>query len=71
VPILQQAVQKLRGTGPADPYEAYANYNLGYSLLRLNRCGEAIPYLTKAQQLEPDRTEPGRDLAKARACAKA
>lgn len=68
VPLLQQAVQKLSGLGPADPYEAYANYNLGYALLQLRRCSEAIPYLQRAQQLEPQRSEPGRDLARARAC---
>src|SRR5436189_217671 len=44
LPTLQQAVQRLRGTGPSDPYEAYANFNLGYTLLQLNRCAEAIPY---------------------------
>jgi len=69
VPILRQAVAALRATGPSDPYEAYANYNLGYSLLRLGSCGEAVPYLARAQQLEPQRSEPARDLARARACA--
>jgi serine/threonine-protein kinase len=69
LPLLQQAVQKLRGRGPADPYEAYANYNVGYTLLHLNRCAQAIPYLQRAQQLEPQRSEPVRDLARARACA--
>ena len=69
LPLLRQAVQKLRGTGPADLYEAYANYNLGYTLLHLNQCAEAIPYLQRAQRLEPQRSEPGRDLARARACA--
>jgi eukaryotic-like serine/threonine-protein kinase len=69
LPLLRQAVQALRGAGPTDPYEAYANYNLGYALLHLNRCGEAITYLQRAQRLEPQRSEPGRDLARARACA--
>jgi eukaryotic-like serine/threonine-protein kinase len=69
LPALQQAVQKLRGVGPSDPYEAYANYNLGYTLLQLNRCADAIPYLQRAQQLEPQRSEPGRALARARVCA--
>jgi eukaryotic-like serine/threonine-protein kinase len=69
VPLLQQAVSKLSGVGPGDPYEAYANYNLGYSLLQLGRCGEAIPYLQRAKRLEPQRSEPARDLARARACA--
>ena len=40
------------------PYEAYANYNVGYTLLQLGRCNEAIPYLERAQRLEPQRHEP-------------
>jgi len=58
LPLLQQAVQKLAGVGPGDPYEGYANYNLGYTLFRLGRCGEAVPYLKRAEKLEPDRSEP-------------
>jgi eukaryotic-like serine/threonine-protein kinase len=58
LPLLQQAVRKLQGTGPADPYEGYANYNLGYTLYKLGRCSEAIPYLKRAESLEPDRSEP-------------
>jgi tetratricopeptide (TPR) repeat protein len=63
LPLLQQAVQKLAGTGPADLYEGYANYNLGYTLYRLGRCSEAIPYLRRAERLEPERSEP-RDIRK-------
>jgi eukaryotic-like serine/threonine-protein kinase len=69
VPLLEQAVRALSGTGPRDPYEAYANYNLGYSLLRLSRCGEAIPYLQKADSLEPWRHEPRNALKQAEKCA--
>src|SRR3954463_15961109 len=36
LPLLQQAVAKLRGVG--FPTEAYAHYNLGYTLLQLGRC---------------------------------
>jgi serine/threonine-protein kinase len=61
LPYLEQAVQKLQGTGPADLYEGYANYNLGYTLYRLGRCSEAIPFLRRAEKLEPDRREP-RDI---------
>jgi hypothetical protein len=68
LPLLQQAVAGLRGRGPGDPYEAFANYNLGYTLLRLGRCNEAIPYLKAARRLEPQRVEPGRALARAKAC---
>jgi eukaryotic-like serine/threonine-protein kinase len=69
LPLLQQAVRKLSGAGPSDPYEAYANYNLGYTLLKLGRCGEAIPYLHTADRLEPWRHEPRDALKQARACA--
>jgi eukaryotic-like serine/threonine-protein kinase len=58
LPLLQQAVQKLAGTGPGDPYEGYANYNLGYTLYRLGRCSEAVTYLKRAEKLEPERGEP-------------
>ncbi|HEV8098182.1 MAG TPA: tetratricopeptide repeat protein, partial [Gaiellaceae bacterium] len=68
VPPLQQAVQKLNGLGPGDPYEAYANYNLGYALYRLGRCSEAVPYLQRAQQLEPQRHEPRQVLKRAERC---
>ena len=69
VPLLQQAVQKLSGTGPSDPYEGYANYNLGYALFRSGRCSEAVPYFQRAIQLEPDRSEPRAYLSRARRCS--
>jgi eukaryotic-like serine/threonine-protein kinase len=58
LPLFQQAVQRLAGTGPSDPYEGYANYNLGYTLYKLGRCDEAVAYLKRAEKLEPDRSEP-------------
>jgi serine/threonine protein kinase len=69
LPLLQQAVEKLGGVGPNDPYEGFANYNLGYTLLQLDQCSEAIPYLQRAEQLEPKRSEPPQALARAKACA--
>jgi eukaryotic-like serine/threonine-protein kinase len=66
LPLLRQAVRKLSGVG--FPTEAYANYNLGYTLLRLGSCSEAIPYLQRAQQLEPQRHEPTDALNRARHC---
>jgi serine/threonine-protein kinase len=68
LPLLQRAVAKLQGVG--FPYEAYANYNLGYTLLQLGRCDEAIGYLKTARKLEPDRTEPRDALARAKDCSK-
>jgi eukaryotic-like serine/threonine-protein kinase len=70
LPLLQSAVQKLGGTGPGDPYEAYANYNLGYTLLQLGRCDEALGYLKTAQRLEPGRSEPRDQAKRAKDCAK-
>jgi TolA-binding protein len=49
---LRKAVSDLSGAGPADPYEAYANYNLGYALLRSGRCTEALAPLEAANGLE-------------------
>jgi serine/threonine protein kinase len=69
LPLLQQAVQKLSGVGPSDPYEGYANYNLGYTLLQLNSCEEAIPYLKTAEHLEHGRHEPHDALERAKKCA--
>jgi serine/threonine protein kinase len=66
LPLLQQAVAKLSGVG--FPTEAYANYNLGYTLLQVGRCTEAVPYLEKAKQLEPSRREPKDALKRAKHC---
>jgi serine/threonine-protein kinase len=66
LPLLQAAVQKLRGVGY--PNEAYANYNLGYTLLQLGSCGEAVQYLEQAKRLEPWRHEPKDALGRARHC---
>ena len=66
LPLLQQAVSKLRGVGY--PNEAYANYNLGYTLYKLGHCRDAIAYLERAKQLEPWRHEPKDALKQARRC---
>jgi tetratricopeptide (TPR) repeat protein len=68
IPLLQEAVQGLQGKGPGDPYEGYANYNLGYSLLQVGRCSEAVRYLERAKSLEPGRHEPNQALKRARKC---
>jgi serine/threonine protein kinase len=68
VPLLRRAVARLRGAGPADPYEAYANYNLGYALLQLGQCRAAISPLTTANHLESARSVDAA-LTRARHCA--
>jgi tetratricopeptide (TPR) repeat protein len=66
LPLLRQAVAKLSGVG--FPNEAYANYNLGYTLLQLGSCDEAISYLEQAKSLEPQRHEPKDALKRAKHC---
>jgi eukaryotic-like serine/threonine-protein kinase len=53
LPLLQRAVPALRGTYSADfPYEAYAEYNLGRTLVELDRCDEAVPHLERSRELQ-------------------
>ncbi len=66
LPLLRRSVVKLSGVGY--PTEAYANYNLGFTLLQLGRCDEAVPYLEQAKTLEPQRHEPKDALQRARHC---
>jgi Tfp pilus assembly protein PilF len=66
--LLQRAVNGLSGAGPSDPYEAFANFNLGYSLLQTGQCATAIPYLERAKALEPSRHEPKDALKRAQDC---
>jgi hypothetical protein len=53
--LAQQALERLRGTG--DIYEAYANYNVGRSLIELGRCDEGLPYIDQSEQLQGPRPE--------------
>jgi tetratricopeptide (TPR) repeat protein len=58
LPLLQQAVAKLQGTyTPSFRDEAYANYNLGFTLLQLGRCEDAGPYLDRSEALQGSRAE--------------
>ena len=53
LPLLRRAVPALRGTYSADfPYEAYAEYNLGRTLVELDRCDEAVPHLERSRELQ-------------------
>jgi tetratricopeptide (TPR) repeat protein len=54
LPLLEQALPALRGVSPN---EAYAEYNLGKTLLELGRCGEALPHLERSEQLQGERSE--------------
>jgi len=69
IPPLRRAVAKLRGAGPADPYEAYANYNLGYALLQAGDCAGALPPLEVANHLETSRLVDAA-IRRATACAR-
>jgi tetratricopeptide (TPR) repeat protein len=49
LPLLRTALPALRGV---KPNEAYANYNVGKTLLELDRCDEALRYLQRSEQLQ-------------------
>ena len=55
LPLAQKALAELKGTG--DIYEAYANYNVGTSLIHLGRCSEGLPYLDASEQIQGARKE--------------
>jgi len=55
LPILQQAEQKLDGTGSID--EAYADYNLAYTMIQLGNCPGALALLDESEQIQGYRTE--------------
>jgi tetratricopeptide (TPR) repeat protein len=53
LPLLERALPALRGTYSGDfPYEAYAEYNLGKTLVELDRCDEALPHLDRSEELQ-------------------
>jgi eukaryotic-like serine/threonine-protein kinase len=69
LPLLQQAVAKLAGTYRDDfRDEAYATFNLGYTLLQLGRCDEALTYLSRSEQLQGHRDEIDAAQAQAETC---
>jgi hypothetical protein len=55
LPLLQQAVQKLNGTGSTD--EAYADYNLALTTFALGQCTNVLALLDRSQQLQGHRPE--------------
>jgi serine/threonine-protein kinase len=50
LPLLEQAVRKLDGTGKL--YEAYAKYNLAYTRFNLGNCTGVLDLLDQAQAIE-------------------
>ncbi|MDQ3889259.1 MAG: serine/threonine-protein kinase [Actinomycetota bacterium] len=48
--LARRALSRLEGTGHV--YEAYANYDVGKSLVMLGRCDDAIPYLDRSEQIQ-------------------
>jgi tRNA A-37 threonylcarbamoyl transferase component Bud32 len=50
LPLLEQAVQKLNGTGAID--EGYAKYNLAYTRFALGDCTDVLSLLDQAQAIE-------------------
>jgi eukaryotic-like serine/threonine-protein kinase len=65
-PLLQDATAQLDGRG--DLAEAYADYNMGYTLLQLGRCSEAMPYLEQSRAIQPKRKEVKDAIKQARKC---
>jgi eukaryotic-like serine/threonine-protein kinase len=55
LPIAQRALAKLMGSG--ELYEAYANYNVGRSLIELGRCDEGLPYIEASERIQGSRRE--------------
>lgn len=55
LPLLEQAVQKLSGTGSTD--EAYADYNLAYTRFALGQCTDVVSLLDRSQAIQGHRKE--------------
>jgi serine/threonine protein kinase len=55
LPLLEQAVAKLRGTGEIN--EAYASYNLAYTRMRLGRCDGVAALLDRSEAVQGRRKE--------------
>ena len=55
LPLLEQAQQKLRGTGTLS--EAYNEYNLAYTRFQLGRCDGVLELLDRSESLQGHRSE--------------
>jgi tetratricopeptide (TPR) repeat protein len=65
LPLLEEALPALRGVSP---FEAYTEYNLGKTLLELDRCDEALPHLERSEQLQGKRRPITTAMKAARKC---
>ncbi|HEY0417543.1 MAG TPA: serine/threonine-protein kinase [Gaiellaceae bacterium] len=55
LPLVEQAVAKLRGSGSLD--EAYADFNLAFTRFALGRCDDVAALLDRSEQLQGRRKE--------------
>ena len=55
LPLLEQAVQKLTGSGSTA--EAYADYNLAYTRRKLGQCADVLALLDRSQAIQGRRNE--------------
>jgi len=55
LPLLEQAVQKLQGTGSLD--EAYASYNLAFTRFQLGNCEGVLELLDRSESIQGHRTD--------------
>jgi TolA-binding protein len=67
LPLLESAVSQMQGSGSLA--NAYANYNLGVTLMQLGRCADAMPYLETSKSLQPGRKEVLDAIKQARTCS--
>ena len=69
LPVLRRAASALQGTySQTSPDEAYNDYNLGYTLLQLGDCSEALQWMTRSEQLQGSRSEIDSAKAQANSC---
>jgi tetratricopeptide (TPR) repeat protein len=47
------ALKAVRHTKPGSLTRGYATFNVGYALLNLGRCADALPYLRKSLTIQP------------------
>ena len=66
--FFSKRLRRSPGRGSSDPYEGWANYNLGYTLLQLGRCDESLAPLERSDQLQ-DRGELDAAITAAEQCA--